>query len=363
MNNSSGLIKEQINFILSHFHHQHELFPRTIMKSESAQIRIPFNSNLNQTIEEIYHHFEGANFKDCRINAFPSNTSYQMLLGIMNKTAADFIFIDLDFEGSKNVLELNKKLDKVLRKLNVVFKGAHPTILFTGKGYHIYQPINGIILEKEDIFHKYLPYLNGHDLTTEFLRFAKDFFASNIADSQNNPSIKSCMTRVPSTINSRNGETVIVIQKWDGNRPNLRFVTSDFLMYLIQKRRTLIKQRNHNSRRRQNKFAPNCSYTHNISWIDNLLKGSLEDYRKYCLWRILGPYLVNVRKLSNEEASRILMEWLERCEQIGKLDFSPTLVIKNNLRSVKTYLPPSVEKLKKDHTELYELLKLKSIVF
>ena len=37
-------------------------------------------------------------------------------------------------------------------------------------------------------------------------------------------------------------------------------------------------------------------------------------------------------------------------------------IIKNNLKNVKKYLPPSKEKLKKDQHELYEILKLHNII-
>ena len=137
-----------------------------------------------------------------------------------------------------------------------------------------------------------------------------------------------------------------IIQKWDGNRPAIQWVTKDFEVYLIQERIDKISKRNGYTNSGRKKVFSIHHSSLGIKWIDSLLQVPLEDYRKYCLWRILCPYLVNVRKLSNEEVSRILMEWLEKCELMRKLDFSPTLVIKNNLRSVKTYLPPSVEKLK-----------------
>jgi hypothetical protein len=39
-----------------------------------------------------------------------------------------------------------------------------------------------------------------------------------------------------------------------------------------------------------------------ILWIEKFLQTLLDDYRKYVVWRILSPYLINIRKCSVEEA-------------------------------------------------------------
>jgi hypothetical protein len=38
-----------------------------------------------------------------------------------------------------------------------------------------------------------------------------------------------------------------------------------------------------------------------IAWIDKLLDTPLDNFRKYCIWRILVPYFINVRGLSRLE--------------------------------------------------------------
>jgi hypothetical protein len=38
-----------------------------------------------------------------------------------------------------------------------------------------------------------------------------------------------------------------------------------------------------------------------IRWIENLLQTPLDDYRKYVIWRILVPYLINIRKYSTDK--------------------------------------------------------------
>ncbi len=122
---------------------------------------------------------------------------------VKNKTAASFIMIDIDLQDFKDKERLDKQLEKTL-KLFLQFHGdASPTVSWTGNGYHIYQPIGGIIFEEYKIFFDFLPYLDGRDLTTEFLRFAEKFFTGGKSDPYPMPSIKSCLVRVPETINSK----------------------------------------------------------------------------------------------------------------------------------------------------------------
>ena len=58
-------------------------------------------------------------------------------------------------------------------------------------------------------------------------------------------------------------------------------------------------------------------------WIEKLLETPIEDGRKYALWKILCPYLVNIKKLEYEQSFEILKTWLEKCNTIRKLDFNP----------------------------------------
>ena len=39
--------------------------------------------------------------------------------------------------------------------------------------------------------------------------------------------------------------------------------------------------------------------SHEIPWIEKLLETPIRDLRKLCLWRILVPYLVNVKRVKN----------------------------------------------------------------
>ena len=195
-----NIIRENIEFILSHFTIQHELFPRTIMTGDiNYQMKIEYETDGLSIRKKLFDYFKQANFVDCKINAFPFNTKFNLVdFAVKNRSAANFIMIDLDIEHFENREKLDKILTKVLKKLLLKFNGeAHPTVLWTGNGYHIYQPINGIIFEQLQEFYDFLPYLDGKDLTTEFIRFAEKLLSSGKADPKHLPSINSCLIRIP----------------------------------------------------------------------------------------------------------------------------------------------------------------------
>jgi hypothetical protein len=258
--------------------------------------------------------------------------------------------IDLDLRDLDNVqINLDKGLDKTLRKINSVTHG-HPTVLWTGNGYHIYQPMEGFILEEEERFAR-LKDPNGKDLTSKFIQFAEEYLTNKKGDPQHNPTVNSCLVRVPGTINSKCVQEVKIIQRWDGQKPAINYLLRYFQMWLINEK---IQHR-----LRDNKKA--CIQTANptmISWIEKLLHTPLDDYRKFVVWRILSPYLINIRKCSVEEASNLIKNWLDKCSKLRPLDFNPNYAIKNNIKSATRsgYLPISLRKLKVDNASLYNVL-------
>jgi hypothetical protein len=174
---------EDIQLILDHF--EEPVFPRTISTKATQGKQIPVYN-----IEEIYTGFQQANFIDCRINAYPAYTNYQ---GI-NRQAPNFVMCDLDitkFRTQKLLLKtLHRTTESIAKDLGCT---ASPTILFTGNGYHIYQPIRLPVLENESIFAspKY------ENPSTEFIRYAAQKWTEGKNDPSNHPSVNSCLLRVP----------------------------------------------------------------------------------------------------------------------------------------------------------------------
>ena len=75
---------------------------------------------------------------------------------------------------------------------------------------------------------------------------------------------------------------VKIIQKWDGYRPPITLLIGDFHAYLIDNKN---RHRELRSKSRNN-IQTNVN---TIPWIEKLLETSIEDGRKYTLWRILCP--------------------------------------------------------------------------
>ena len=56
-----------------------------------------------------------------------------------------------------------------------------------------------------------------------------------------------------------------------------------------------------------------------ILYIEKLLEIRLTDYRKYSINLILAPYFVNILKLSDEESSSRIKEWVLKCNNVKPL--------------------------------------------
>jgi hypothetical protein len=245
-------ILEGIKFILSHFEKQHKLFPRTIKTFNTKdQVKVENELPVQNSINKIFNMFKESNYYDCKINCFPyiNNQPQQVtkinLADIKNKTADYFIMINLDLQYFSHD---KKKLDDILlmtlNKLSIKFYGeSNPTVLWTGNGYSIYQPLEGIIFENNKVFYDFLPYTDKRDMTTEFLRFAEKFFTNGKIDSTNLYSVNSFFITVPGTFNFKNGEQVKIIHKWDGKSPSIRWIAYDFKNYLVQKKIEKIHER------------------------------------------------------------------------------------------------------------------------
>jgi hypothetical protein len=263
---SSSAVEQGLDFILSHF--SKPIWPRTISTktAEGKQILV-FNR------KEALARFRQANSLDCRINAYPDHTEYREI----NMQAPNFIMIDLDLEHSKSRKVLDQSLKGAIRKIKETFaEEAEPTIIWTGNGYHIYQPIEAFILEQEERFSKF------DKASREFLRFAERYLSNGESDSIHNATVsfKNCMLRIPESYNSMHGREgsveVKLIRKWNGHRPKIRLLLGSFYAYLIDKK---IKQ----LLEHEMKSGKSSSLTEGaktIPWIEKLLQTPIHDHRK-----------------------------------------------------------------------------------
>src|SRR6188472_3488352 len=226
------MTEDNIRFILSHFNGQEFLFPRSIMTSKTnGQVFVDSKDEMTKLFEE-------ANVVDCRINGYPFHHIDEKY-----KLYPSFIFIDLDLSICSTCKYPIRKLDYILKQSLKKIKeeiNGHPTVHWTGGGYHIYQPIKIVTkdgekqpLETIKEFDEFIPIVRN-DLTTEFIRFAAKYFTDNKGDPKHNPSIHSCLIRIPETINSKYNEKVKIIQKWDGIEAIASPLVLPFLDHLIQ---------------------------------------------------------------------------------------------------------------------------------
>ena len=286
--NDDTTVADGLDFIVSHC--EEPIWPRKISTHTTGESQVLVYSR-----EEALARFSQAKLLDCRINAYPDYTGF----GDVNRHAPNFIFIDLDLSRFNSLMALDRALRNVLDSIKEKFRGAQATVMWSGNGYHIYLPIQAIVLESESVFSQY------EQPSRKFLRFSEKMLTNNKADPchSDNLSFKNCMLRIPGSRNwecvKRNNDIpgptteVRIVQKWDGNRPAINWLLRDFRRYLIQE-----KIDNKIAARKRTRI----SSTARRLWIEILLDMSVGDYRKEAIRKIIAPYLVNIKKIAYDDA-------------------------------------------------------------
>jgi hypothetical protein len=308
-------------------------------KSQGKQFEI-FNKGA------MFRAYEDSEFIDCRVNAYPSYIEYK---GIQ-RYPPNFIFADLDLLLTRTEQSLDKALSDTLRVIRFKLNGS-PTVLWTGNGYHIYQPIDAVILEQFSQFEEF------ENPSLKFIRFAENYLTSGKSDPSHSPSFKSCMIRIPGTYNSKYPQSkneVKIIQKWDGYRPPMNLLIPAFYDYLVNQKMKELQL----SKRIKKRFGLIGDKGHSISWIEVLLQTPVDDYRKNAIGLILAPYLINIKKLPYDAASNIIRDWLKKCSQLRTLDPNFDYKVKYSLNSAirKLQLPIKFSTLERMNKELHNIL-------
>ena len=79
------------------------------------------------------------------------------------------------------------------------------------------------------------------------------------------------------------------------------------------------------------------------------------------MWRIIGPYLLNVKHISEAETAKTMEKWLDMCSNLKKLDFEPKIKIYGIIKGNKGFKPISYTKLKDENRELCLFLQKKNL--
>lgn len=179
-------IESDVDFILSHLEKPH--FPRrisTYLTEKNGPWQVRVNSR-----DEALAKFKESNLLNCRISAyrFPIPT-----VRSINAQVPNFFMSDLDGKNFKTDKLLQQCLQDTLKNFNDKLCGANPTVLWSGGGYHLLQPLDAdIILEMETIFSKF------HEPSRGFMRYAEKLMTDNKADSVHSSTVSfsNCMIRI-----------------------------------------------------------------------------------------------------------------------------------------------------------------------
>jgi hypothetical protein len=138
--------------------------------------------------------------------------------------------------------------------------GGKPSVLWSGNGIHICQPVQSIVLESI-VLEQEGKFAQFEQPSQTFLRFAAQFLSNHKSDTNNNPAFKSCLLRVPGSYNSKYIEEVKIIQRWDGFRPKINPLYYHFYIYLAAAKYVP----SHDSR-----FVSNFKITSSLQFIHTL---------------------------------------------------------------------------------------------
>lgn len=325
------------------------------------------------SVEKAMDHFERADYKDCRINAYPAFSNKAMEKDYEKRINLDFfspniLFIDVDMKDfESNKAKLNKAINRILKHISQVLHSTKPLLLWSGHGYHIIIPVKATeALEKFEDFDAFTK-----KPSEEFLRFAKLYLSFDKADKANSPSFKSCLLRVPYSLNYKcllsedKDPEVKLVQEYDKNQPlpKINNLVVEFMTFLSDRKlKKKLRTEETKKIKKENNFKKNdgqcCTTT--IPYIEKMLEFSLKDYRKNSISLILAPYFVNVLNLSDEQSFEKIKQWSLRCNGVKPLEPSANdfdILITNAIKRCKvTGIKPLKFKdtLQYKNKELYE---------
>jgi len=307
MMNRKEMIILALEVLLEHF--EQPYFPRTISTKKLGNAQVSVNS-----INEIIQYFEESEWVDCRISLFGQNEIVQV--------RPNAIFIDLD---DKEALEIVK-----IRIHELI--GGIPLVISTGLGYAIIQPI-----QIKSMIGIKIPSLTDYEVSQKFLKFAKDYLTNDKADSKNNPSLKSCLVRIPYTINSKNGKMVEFMESWNNQRVSVKNIPFKKYIEHITKQ---VYARNYTGVINPKKFQ----------WVEQLLKIKIDDHRNFLLFDVCR-YLVNIKESSIEQSTNIIHKWLDSSKYPkSKIQYE----IKKAVKDGK--LPRKLETIQNTNQDVFEHL-------
>lgn len=309
-------IKSGLDYLLGHFE---DNFPRKISTHKTQNKQVLVNSK-----KDALQHFSNSSFIDCRISAFSETEK------LVKKP--NLIFVDLDDKSA-----LPESLALFYKTINGI-----PTVIDTGNGYAIIQPIKMEIWDEQKIG----TYNGKHpeELVQIFLSWVERFLTNNKCDSGHHPCLGNTLIRIPGSYNSKSlargksfeDSKVSVVCEWNNYRPEVKNLPFKKYVDKIIRKESQRKKTNYKSGE--------------IKYINELLKKQIQNGRKRIFALILCPYFVNVKKLSITESEQKISEYFN--------NYIPKSLIQYKLREVlkKNILPYSLINMKENDPELYRIV-------
>ena len=139
--------------------------------------------------------------------------------------------------------------------------------------------------------------------------------------------------------------------------PPINLLLGTFHAYLVNEKVKEIRLQ----KRIERRYGIKAGESNYIKWIEILLQTPIEDYRKNAIGLILAPYLVNVKKISYEDAFQVIRNWLDKCNELRYLDTNFDYTIKYSLNTAirKQRLPMKFDTLSSRSRELHDILSVK----
>jgi hypothetical protein len=352
-------VKEGLVYILNH---TDGLWPRMVSTYTTRGAQ-----RLVKNFAEAMAWFKAANFLDCRISAYPNYTK-----DYINRTgiAPTVLLVDIDKEHFKTIEEFESASARTYSNFYNIL-GVRPTQLATGGGNHF------IIRQQVDVFEKSDRFRKFDQPSRRFMQFEERLLTDGKGDESHwkSVSFNNCMLRIPCSLNADyvqfdDGDKIINIpydsrvrieKYWDGTTPVVgRLLAMQYYNYLqFENINDRFRQRSY-----QNKVyghAVSCINLHDYDYIDRLFNKPIDNFRKYCIWRVFVPYFINVKRLQVVEAYDRIKSWLDRCNAISRLHFNPRWKIDYALKHVGTFYPIRQDRLKDANRLFYERLKVEGI--
>jgi hypothetical protein len=327
------------------------LFPRKIMTADYSGAFDIGNP------KQLLHAFRKAEFKNCRISAYPTRREDQILI-------PNLVLLDID-PGVETKIDATKVCNNIIRDIKKKYGFINYMLMHTGNGKHIIIPFGfDRPFERIKEFAMYQDHFISNNnrnannvISEEFLSFAKKHLSNNKADKGNYPSFRSIMLRVPGSINIKHdiNKTVCIEHEWDYELSKIPgfgdlHPKTDFI-YDFRHHLNLVVG-NYKIKQLQRKGIATIFDNNKpsiIRWIEVLHDTPLLDGRKRIIWLILAPYVINIRNMKLDQAYIWIKQWADKCDKIKELDFSADEHIDYYLNVAENngHFPPAFSKLDK----------------